>query len=290
MEKLPTTEDVADGLTEVYDADLKSYFDTINHDNLMKCVERRITDRSVLSLIRMWLQAPVIESDERGRTTGSRPTQGTPQGGVISPLLENIYLHWFERLFHGENGPATFAKAKIVRYADDFVIMARYLGPRITSWVEPLLEGKFKLTINREKTRIVKLRQPGASLDFLGYSFRFDRDLHGSQRSYLNVFPAKKSQAKARERVRELTDKRWCFARVTSMIENVNEFTRGWGNYFSRGYPAKAYRALNGFAVRRLTKHLQRRSQRSYRPPAGKSFYAHLRQLGLRRLGTPSTG
>lgn len=241
---------------------------------------------SVLRLLRLWLTAMVIETDAGGRRKSTRPKQGTPQGGVISPLLANIYLHWFEKAFHGKDGPAHWAKAKIVRYADDFVIMARYVGNRLTGWTESLLEGRFRLTVNREKTRVVRLRRPGECLDFLGYSFRYDRDLHGRGRHYLNLFPAKKSLAKARAKVRELTDSRSCFARTTSVIANVNDFLRGWGMYFSRGYPKKAYRDLNQFVVLRLTRHLQRRSQRSYRPPAGISFYAHLQKLGLCLLGT----
>ena len=115
---------VTAGWTEVYDADLKSYFDTIPHDALLKCLEVRIADRSVLRLIRLWLATPVIETDTNGRTAVSRPKQGTPQGGVVSPLLANIYLHWFENQFTRTDGPATWAKAKLVRYADDFVVLA----------------------------------------------------------------------------------------------------------------------------------------------------------------------
>ena len=103
---------LAQGLTEVYDADLKSYFDTIPHDNLMKCLQRRIADRSVLRLLRLWLTATVIETDAGGRRKSTRPRQGTPQGGVISPLLANIYLHWFEKAFHGQDGPRSGPKRK----------------------------------------------------------------------------------------------------------------------------------------------------------------------------------
>ena len=168
---------VASGLQEVYDADLKSYFDTIPHDSLIKCLERRIADRSVLKLIRMWLESPVVETDQQGKTKLTRPNQGTPQGGVISPLLANLYLHWFEKLFYRKDGPGGWAKAKLVRYADDFVVMARYQTRRLVQWIEGALEGRFQLTVNREKTRIVKLHEPGQSLNFLGFTLRYDRDL-----------------------------------------------------------------------------------------------------------------
>ena len=135
----------------MYDADLKGYFDTIPHDQLLAAVRMRVVDRPVLTLIRMWLKAPVVETDDQGRKTASRSKQGTPQGGVISPLLANIYLHWFETAFHRPDGPATWAKAKLVRYADDFVILARYQSRRLIEWVESQLEGRFKLTINREE-------------------------------------------------------------------------------------------------------------------------------------------
>jgi RNA-directed DNA polymerase len=274
------------GFTEVYDADLKSYFDTIPHDALMRCLGRRIADRSVLTLIRMWLEAPVSESDDRGQTTLSRPTQGTPQGGVISPLLANLYLHWFEKLFVRSDGPGTWANAKLVRYADDFVVLARYQSQALVNWIEGTLEGRFRLTINREKTRVVALRTPGASLNFLGFTLRYDRDLHGRDRRYLNVIPSTKSQARVRDKLRELTGPQRCFVPIPDLIRETNQFLGGWGNYFRHGYPAVSFHKLNGFVVSRLTRHLRRRSQRPYRPPAGETYYAHLQRLGLRLLST----
>ena len=273
------------GYREVYDADLQAYFDTIPHDQLMKCIEMRVVDRSVLRLLRLWLRTPVVEQDKQGRTTTSRPTQGTPQGGVISPLLANIYLHWFEKAFHGKDGPATWAKAKLVRYADDFVILARYQSRRLSNWVESQLEGRFRLQLNLEKTRVVNLNAPGASLDFLGFTFRYDRDLHGRDRRYLNVFPSRKAVGRARDKLRELTSSRRCFMPAVDMIGEVNRWSQGWAGYFSHGYPQLAFHTLNGFIVERLTKHLRRRSQRPFRPPEGRTFYAHLQALGLRTLG-----
>lgn len=269
------------GYREVYDADLKACFDTIPHDQLFKCLERRIADRKVLKLIRMWLNAAVEEADDQGRKKITRSTRGTPQGGVISPFLANVYLHWFEVAFHREDGPAHWAKAKIVRYADDFVILARYQGERLVRWVEDTLEGRFQLTINREKTRIVNLDQPGQGLDFLGFTLRYDRDLKGRARRYLNVSPSKKAVARARDKLRELTSHRRCFMPLPDMIGEVNCWMRGWSAYFRHGYPRKAFREVHRFAVARLTTHLQRRSQRAFRPPEGQSFYAHLHALGL---------
>lgn len=272
------------GYREVYDADLKGYFDTIPHDQLLLALKMRITDRSVLHLIELWLRCELVETDDDGKQHITRSDKGTPQGGVISPLLSNVYLHWFERAFHASGGPAHWAKAKIVRYADDFVILARYVGDRLQSWIEQTLESRFKLTINREKTNIVKLRETGSSLDFLGYTFRYDRDLKGRPQRYLNIFPSRKAMAKAREMLRTLTSPQRCFMPTDEMIGTINRWSTGWTNYFAYGYPRMAFRSIHHFIVNRLTNHLQRRSQRAYRPPAGQSFYAHVHDLGLKRL------
>lgn len=271
------------GYGAVYDADLKGYFDSIPHDKLLACLHWRISDRHVLKLIRQWLRTPVVEPPENPQASPqvSRPTQGTPQGGVISPLLANLYLHWFDRRFHRPTGPATWAKAKLVRYADDFVVQARYVGTRLTTWIEAELEGRFGLQINREKTQVVNLRQPGTSLDFLGYTFRYDRDLTGRGHRYLNMFPSKKAVGRERETLRTLTGPRQCFKPVPRLIEELNRHLRGWSNYFGQGYPRKAFREINCFVRERLTTHLRRRSQRSYKPPSGVTFYEHLQRLGL---------
>jgi RNA-directed DNA polymerase len=272
------------GLTEVYDADLQSYFDTIPHDKLMIALEQRIADRSVLGLIRLWLTCPVIETDERGRTTRTRPKQGTPQGGVISPLLANLYLHWFERGFYDSSGPGKWARACLVRYADDFVILVRRQSNGLINWVENLLERRFKLTVNREKTRTVKLNEPGASLSFLGFTLRYDRDLHGRSHRYLNVFPSKKAMARARAKIRELTSRERNYLPVEELVSAVSSWMSSWAGYFRFGYPRKAFAKLNWYALNRLMSHLRRRSQRPYRVPEGESFYAHLKGLGFRPL------
>lgn len=274
------------GYQAVYDADLKGYFDSIPHDRLMACVRMRVVDRSVLTLIRMWLQAVVIEpEDGKGGSGGrNRPKKGTPQGGVISPLLANLYLHWFDALFHGPQGPAQKAGAKLVRYADDFVAPAREWTPELGEYIESKLEGKFQLEINREKTRVADLREKGESLDFLGYTFRYDRDLKGRDQSYLNVFPSKKAVRRERDKLHEMTNSRQCFKPIPDLIDELNRHLRGWANYFSFGYSRNVYWEIDWFVRERLIRHLRRRSQRPFRPPEGVSWLDFFQRMGLVKL------
>jgi RNA-directed DNA polymerase len=272
------------GRREVYDADLQGYFDTIPHDQLLKCLRMRVVDRSVLALIQGWLRAPVVETDNAGRQKTTRPKQGTPQGGVISPLLANVYLHWFEMAFYSPQGPATWAQARMIRYADDFVILAKRIDKPLIDWVESQLEGRFRLTINRSKTRTVDLNQPSASVDFLGYTFRYDRDLFGRGGRYLNVLPSKRSLARFRDRVRELTASCRGLVPVDDLVRDVTRYLAGWGRYFAQGYPRRVFNRADRFVLERLVRHLQRRSQRPFRPPDGKSFLPHLQSLGLQLL------
>jgi RNA-directed DNA polymerase len=286
------------GFVDVYDADLKGYFDSIPHDKLMACLRMRIADRSVLKLICMWLRAPVVEPpDSKGSGKGGRdhskakrgrkiyPRKGCPQGGVISPLLSNLYLHWFDKVFHRTDGPATWANARLVRYADDFVILARYQSKRLEDWIEDKLESWMGLEINREKTRVVNLGKAGETLDFLGFTFRFDQSLYKDwKKRYLNVFPSEKSLARERDKLRELTARRRSCMPIPRMIGEVNRHLVGWGNYFDHGYPRKAFRQINSFLELRLIAHLKRRSQRPFRCPKGRTMHKHLEDLGLVNL------
>jgi len=275
-----------EGRRQVYDADLQSYFDTIPHEKLMLAVQKRIVDGAVLKLLRMWLKAVIIDPgkgpDDPPKV--SRSKQGTPQGGVISPLLANLYLHWFDRLFHRSDGPYRWADARLVRYADDFVILAKSVGSRIEQFVEQTLQGRFGLTVNRDKTRTAKLHKPGEHLDFLGYTFRYDRDLQGRRWNYLNLCPSAKSMQRERDKLREMTGPKYCFMPIPALIGQINGHLRGWSNYFRAGYTRHAFRQINCFVQHRLEKHLRRRSQRPYRRPAGASWYDHLQKLGLQSL------
>ncbi len=272
-----------DGLHAIYDADLKGYFDTIPHDKLLLCVMKRIVDKSLIKLIRMWLRAPIVESGKDGKPKVSRNNKGTPQGGVISPILSNMYLHHFDSNFHNVKGAYNWAKARLVRYADDFVVMAKYQSKRLVEYIEGLLEGRMELEINREKTKIINMKE--SSLDFLGFTFRYDKDLYGRKKKYLNIFPSKKSVEKEKEKIRELTSKKKCFKPIPEMIKELNENLRGWENYFGKvGHPRKEFRKINSYTIMKLTKHLKRRSQRPYKPPKGMSYYKKILQLNLKQL------
>ena len=274
------------GYCEIYDADLAAYFDSIPHDQLLKCVERRVADRQVLRLLRLWLTAPVEERDEDDRPRRQRPSKGTPQGGVISPLLANLYLHWLDVRFLRAEGPGTWAGAHLVRYADDFVVLARYIGHRIPRWIERTVEDWLGLTINRRKTRIVKLTPEGTDqLDFLGYTFRYDWDQFGRQTRYFTAVPSKRALARARDEVRRLTASTRCYIPIAKLVGELNALLRGWQQYFQFGHARGAQHALTAFAIERLRRHLRRRSQRPVRLPDGVTWYGYITQsLGLQPL------
>ena len=220
---------------------------------------------------------------------------GPPQGGIVSPLLANIYLHELDqsmerftdlplrgRFKRRRQGKGNFL---YVRYADDFVVLARYISPQLRGWIEGKLEEWLGLQINREKTRVLDLQEAGQSLDFLGYTFRYDRDQYGrGNRRYLNLQPSRKAMAREREALRQLINRHQSHTPLPELIGRVNRNLRGWSHYFKLGYPRRAFRALNHFVRYRLGKHLQRRSQRGWRARKGVSLYAHLEHLGLRAL------
>lgn len=276
-------ENEAAGRVEVYDADLSSYFDTLEHGALMRKVERRIADGTVLKLIRLWLESEVEEDDKRtGRRTRTRPERGTPQGGVISPLLANIYLHDFDVAFEKRaDGPKSFANARMIRYADDLVVMARHMGSRIRNWIEEELEVRQGLRINRKKTSVVKLKEEGVTLNFVGFAMRYERDRFGRTKRYLNITPSAKAQAAIRRKIEAMTSsghKRG----LQDVIAEVNQTLRGWKQAFNYGYPRQAYRDLNWYVLERFRSFLRHRSQRHSRPlREGESLYAGLRRHGL---------
>ncbi len=168
--------------------------------------------------------------------------------------------------------------------ATHLVAVAKQMGSETIEFIKSRLEGKFQLEINREKTRVVDLREEGASLDFLGYTFRYDRDRKGRNRKYVNVFPSKKAVQREREKLHEMTTSHQCFKPIPVVIGELNRHLKGWANYFSLGYPMSAYCEIERHVQGRLIQHLEHRSQRPYRPPAGESWLRRLGRLGLIRL------
>jgi RNA-directed DNA polymerase len=247
---------IQSGYTEVVDADLSGYFDSIPHAELMKSVARRVSDRHLLHLIKMWLEAPVEETDEQGRTQRTTHNKdegrGTPQGGVASPLLANLYMRRFvlgwKTLGHEQK-----LDARIVNYADDFVIcMRRGRGLQAMQAMRGIMQV-LKLTVNEKKTRICRL--PEETFQFLGYTFgRFYSPRTG--RPYLGLTPAaKKIQAICAE-ISERTDRRTTWQEVREVVYDLNLKLRGWSNYFRVGTVVQPYATVLKHARRRLRRWL----------------------------------
>ena len=172
-----------------------------------------------------------------------------------------------------------------MRYADDFVVLARYQGPRLRGWIEEKIEKWLGLEIHRDKTRVVDLREEKASLDFLGYTFRWHHDQYGRDRRYLHVGPSNKALQRERDRISEMTDRRQGCTPIPRLIGSLNRQLKGWANYFSQSYQRAAYRNINWHVGYRLANHLQHhRSQRPHQLPEGVSLYEHLQRLGLEFL------
>lgn len=205
---------------------------------------------------------------------------------MISPLLANVYLHELDLRWHRKGGPKQTCNARLVRYADDFVVLARFVGEPIPRFITELLEGKMELKLNEKKTRIVDLRKEGASLDFLGYTFRFDLSRKGRGR-FLNLFPSKKALKRRRAEVKARTQRR-CSLPIAQVIADLNRVHLGWGRYFCLGYPFEAFSDLDEYTRMRLARYARTRSQRAMRLPDGMTHYGWLQTLGLIRLADPA--
>jgi RNA-directed DNA polymerase len=242
------------GLEHVLDADIASFFDSIPHDRLMECVQHRIVDGNVLRLIRAWLRAGVLEEGE------VRPTElGTPQGGVISPLLANIYLDQFDKAFEalglGTRGPR---EARLVRYADDLVVLSVKPVDVIHGNAEDILK-ELGLTLKKEKTREVSAEE---GFDFLG--FRFQRRYSKRNRKRITLFfPTQKAEKRARETIRTLVGGHTLQTKPAEVIRRMNRFLVGWTNYYRHANSSKAFRRLQEYSNQRVRRYLQRRRAKS---------------------------
>ncbi len=216
---------------KVFDADLSGYFDTIPHNKLMILLKERIVDQRVLRLIGMWLKCPIVEVDEQGKKRifgGKKNKVGTPQGGVISPLLANIYLNLLDRIISKKDGFYAKRGIRIVRYADDFVIMGRSLDSEVIERITSLLT-RMGLMLNAEKSHTLDARQE--SFDFLGFTFRYD-NVYNSKRYFWNVFPSKKSKSKLIANIKAYLKVR-SHLPIFVIVKGLNGKLRGWLNYFT---------------------------------------------------------
>jgi group II intron reverse transcriptase/maturase len=243
------------GRTQVVDADLTDYFGSIPHAQLMKSVARRVVDRHVLHLLKMWLEAPVDETDDQGRTRRTTRNKdrkrGIPQGSPISPLLSNLYMR---RLVLGwkRRGYESRFDARIVTYADDLVICCRYRAQEALIALRQIA-SEIGLTLNEEKTRVCRL--PEGRFDFLGYSFeRCYSERTG--RSYLGSRPSKKSIRRVVQGINAQTERKTMCLDAAIVVERLNRQLRGWANYFCLGPVSKSYRAVNAHAMQRLRRWL----------------------------------
>jgi group II intron reverse transcriptase/maturase len=264
----------------VFDADLQEYFDTIPHNRLLERVARRISDPHILRWIKQWLKAPVVvEEDEEGkrRTSGGKRTRrGTPQGGVISPLLANIYLHLFDQTFRAYCRRTGLA-AQLVRYADDFVILMRGRVEPTVEQVKGILD-RMELTLNQEKSRVVDAREEG--FDFLGFTFK-RRQSRARGKVISLVEPSRKSEQHFRDEVRQLTARTTHCLPQEQVLERLNRYVRGWVNYFHVYNSTRVFKRQRYFLEQRTRKYLQKRRQRAgfgyERWPTAKLY----RELGL---------
>jgi RNA-directed DNA polymerase len=275
------------GYTDIVDADLSKYFDTIPHSELMQCVARRIVDKHLLHLLKMWLQVPVEERDEKGkkRLTGGRDNdRGTPQGGVISPLLANLYMN---RMLKGwrQTGRGEQYRARIVNYADDFVILSRGKAKESLEWTRGVLR-RLGLTLNEQKTSIRNARKE--HFDFLGYTF----GPHYSRRTgreYIGYSPSKKSVNRARRNVGEHLGTH-NVAPWEEVRDRLNQKLKGWKAYFGLGSPWKAFEVLDEHVEERVRHFLRRRHKVQSQGTRQFSMKRIFGELGVFRLRGPLRG
>lgn len=267
---------VASGrLRQVYDADLSGFFDNIPHDKLMFLVEQRISDRRILKLIRMWLKAPVFEDNKL-----TKSKKGTPQGGVISPLLANIYLNLIDKAVSRPDGHFHKYGDRMIRYADDFILMAKKIPAHCIDYLHSMLD-RMGLEVNEDKTRLVNVEYE--PFDFLGFTFRYDRDLFVKNKKYLNIIPRKKSAQAVRAKIKEYLSRNG-HKNPIALTKGLNPILIGWMNYYSIpkvSYPQKEKRNLRWYMIDSLHRYYRRKSQRKSKLYRQNAFEVLTTKYGL---------
>jgi RNA-directed DNA polymerase len=272
---------LCEGNTDVVDADLSKYFDTIPHSELLQCVAKRIVDKHMLHLLKMWLKTPVEEKDEAGKkrlTGGKGNDRGTPQGGVVSPLLANLYMNRMLKGWRNTKRGEQF-QAKVVTYADDFVILSRGKAAEALEWTRGVIT-RLGLTLNEAKTSIRQAREE--SFNFLGYTFgphRYRKDGHW----YLGASPSKKAIARIKEKVGDLL-KPGNVGTWPEVRDQLNRKLRGWSAYYSYGTRMPAYRAVDNYVYQSVRNFLRRRHKAPSRGTNRFSDEVVFGELGVLRL------
>lgn len=269
------------GKTQVIDADILKYFDTIPHDKLLKLVAKRVVDKNILRLIKMWLKAPVVEEGEGGKKSYRGSDKGTPQGGVISPLLANIYLNVLDKTWKLKRVQERFG-ARFIRYADDFVVLCRGNPERVLRGIKAVL-GYLELKLNEEKTRVVDVRKE--SFKFLGFRIEVKRNPK-TAKTFPLIRPSKESLKSIKAEIKALTCRKNLRLPKEVVIKKLNEVVRGWVVYFYYGNCSKDLSKLKGFLDERVRIYLKRKygfKSRGYR--AFSYSYLH-GKLGLYKIPT----
>jgi group II intron reverse transcriptase/maturase len=271
-------ENLQEGKTEVYDADLSSYFDTIPHDKLKRVLEQRIADKRLIYLIDKWLKSPVYEDGQyKG---GKKQKTGTPQGGVISPLLANIYMHLVDKMVNNVNQIFYREGIKIIRYADDFVLMGRKITKEAIEKLRQILQ-RMDLTVNEKKTRQVESKE--TPFNFLGFTIRYDKDILGRDKRYWNIMASSKSEDRIREKIRTFLKESGHY-KAEAVTEGLNKIIRGWLNYFDIpgvSYPAMNKRSLRHYLCESLYRYYSRKSQRGSSLYGQQAFEMLVSKYGL---------
>lgn len=271
-------QNLQEGRTEVYDADLQNYFDTIPHDKLLITIAKRISDKNVIHLIKLWLKAPI---EEDGKMSGGKKNKvGIPQGGVISPLLSNIYLHLLDRIINKVGSLYNKLEIKIVRYADDFVLLGCKIPIGAIKKLQEIL-ARMELKLNEEKSRLIEAKS--TDIDFLGFNIRYDKDLYGTVKRYWNISPSQKSQKQIRSKIKEYLAKNGHMP-ADRIVVNLNYKIRGWINYFTIekvSYPAMSKRKLRWYLVDKLNRYYKRKSQRRSKLYSHRAFDKLVTKYGL---------
>lgn len=263
----------------VYDADLSKYFDTIPHDKLEIALKERISDPRVLQLIKLWLKSPIAEEDGH-YTGGKKNDKGTPQGGVISPLLANIYMNLLDRIVNNPSSYFSKNGVRMIRYADDFILMSKHINQEVIKRTHNYL-NRMGLTINQQKSKLVMAKEE--SFDFLGFTFRYDNSIIFKGTRFWNIRPKDKSQQKIRQKINTKL-KHIGHYPAKDVVRELNPIIRGWMNYYrieKVSYTQVAFRTLEDYLRTRMFRYYNRKSQRKSNLHKSQAFDMLVKEYGL---------